>query len=209
MTVCAPWAARYAHDPATATTTAEKRKDDSYPRIGGIGVTGIAVDLYGGFGPGLSSLLSDLANLARTRDISRGGAPRRLLHAWRTRISAAIARGVGRQLESAQRVGGPHPDAALVSPIPPGSCQHDTRADRAAGPGRPPASPTELPAGPAASPSPACPSTAVATPTGPSASDPGGPQGRAGPLAQPAAAAALALPADPPPAGGSAPRPSA
>ena len=133
VTVCAPWAARYAHDPATATTTAEKRKDDSYPRIGGIGVTGIAVDLYGGFGPGLSSLLSDLANLARTRDISRGGAPRRLLHAWRTRISAAIARGVGRQLESAQRVGGPHPDAALVSPIPPGPCQRDTRADCAAG----------------------------------------------------------------------------
>ena len=85
VTVCAPWAARYAADPAAATTAAERRKDDSYPKVGGVQVTGIAVDLLGGFGPGLASLLGDLAVLARARDVSRGGAPRRLLHAWRTR----------------------------------------------------------------------------------------------------------------------------
>ena len=41
--------------------------------------------------------------LARQRDIARGVAPRRHLHTWRARISAAVARGIGRQLMTAQR----------------------------------------------------------------------------------------------------------
>ena len=103
VTVCAPWAARYSAAPTKATTSAEIRKNGAYPATGGISVTGAAVDLLGRFGPQLSSLLDEWATLARTRDISRGVAPRRLLHAWRTRISALIARGVGQQIAAATR----------------------------------------------------------------------------------------------------------
>ena len=144
VTVCAPWAHRYAKDPCAATTSAERRKNGSYPTVGGIGVTGVAVDLFGRFGPQLTELLEEWASLARARDTARGVAPRRWMHIWRTQIAAAIARGVARQISASQRW--PTPAAATGGVVqscillPPqglgeaGRCAHDIQAATAPSP---------------------------------------------------------------------------
>ena len=119
VTVCAPWAQRYAADPNNAPTAAEIRKNGSYSAVGGISVTGVAVDLFGQFGPQLRALLEDWAVLARTRDLSCGVVPRRMLHTWRVKLSAAIAEGLSHQITAAQRRPAP---PTLADPLiaPPG-----------------------------------------------------------------------------------------
>ena len=100
VTVCAPFADRYAKC-ESATASAEARKDTEYPAQAGLRVTGVAVDLFGRLGPGLSALLEQWADLARQRDLLRGRPSRRWLHTWRSQISCAVAKGVARLLITA------------------------------------------------------------------------------------------------------------
>ena len=66
-------AARYASDPDNATAAAERRKDGPYPRLGGHGVTGVAVDLLDLRGSGsVGSLgLLDLLTGTHFGDVDR------------------------------------------------------------------------------------------------------------------------------------------
>ena len=105
VTVADPWAIRYNQADTTKlpAASAERRKDTEYPSRGGYVVRGIAVDLLGNFGPHLDEVLSEWAALARARDFAFGYSSRRWLQLWQIQISAIIAKGVARQIATAQR----------------------------------------------------------------------------------------------------------
>ena len=75
------------------TAQAEKTKENKYGKTkGGVGVTGIAMQLSGRFGPGLDALLQRLAGYKRaiTKALGRDGG--RPLQEWRKLLSLALAR---------------------------------------------------------------------------------------------------------------------
>ena len=110
VTVPDPFAVRYnrsehkQHVPPTID--AELQKNNEYPRTGDAHVRGVAVDLLGHIGPQLEGLLHEWAALARQRDLAFGVSGRRWIACWRAQISAAVARGVARQVQTAQRWAG-------------------------------------------------------------------------------------------------------
>ena len=75
FTLVSPWAQRYAaaagREPAAAARSAELAKHGKYAEVGGIGVTGLAMEAGGRHGPGLASHLRLLAALARRRGHDR------------------------------------------------------------------------------------------------------------------------------------------
>ena len=75
------------------TAQAEKTKDNKYGKTkGGVGVTGIAMQLSGRFGPGLDALLQKLAGYKRAITKAAGRDGGRPLQEWRKLLSLALAR---------------------------------------------------------------------------------------------------------------------
>ena len=87
---------------ADAVASAEADKQRRYPPTGGISVRGAAMDVLGRHGPGLTSLLEELADRARLCALEAGRPPTRAMRTWRIRLSAAAARLVGRATALAQ-----------------------------------------------------------------------------------------------------------
>ena len=86
-------AMRKAHDTAPAAAQAEKTKENKYGTTkGGVGVTGIAMQLSGRFGPGLDALLRRLAGYKRAISKAAGRDGGRSLQEWRKLQSVALAR---------------------------------------------------------------------------------------------------------------------
>ena len=76
-------------DPAAS---AEADKQARYPAAGGVSVGGFALEVLGRRAPGLTSILTQLADRARSQVVQQGRAPARFLRLWRIRLSAALAR---------------------------------------------------------------------------------------------------------------------
>ena len=84
---------RKAQDTAPAAAQAEKTKENKYEKVkGGVGVTGIAMQLSGRFGPGLDALLRRLAENKRAITKAAGRDGGRSLQEWRKLLSLALAR---------------------------------------------------------------------------------------------------------------------
>ena len=81
---------------ADAAGSAEAEKLERYPPAGGVAVRGVAMEVLGHHGPGLTCLLHELADRARATAIQQGRAPARYLQRWRAQLSGAAARLVGR-----------------------------------------------------------------------------------------------------------------
>ena len=78
---------------AGAAAKAEGAKAEKYGTpIGGVGVTGLALELSGRFGPGLDSLLRRLAGYRRALQSAAGREAGRPLQTWRLAFSLALAR---------------------------------------------------------------------------------------------------------------------
>ena len=82
---------------ASPATSAEGDKAVRYPGAGGVSVRGAGMELLGKHGPGLTALLTELADRARAAAVQQGRAPTRLLRKWRCQLSGVCARLVGRQ----------------------------------------------------------------------------------------------------------------
>ena len=83
-------AMRKAQDTAPAAAQAEKTKENKCGKVtGGVGVTGIAMQLSGRFGPGLDAILPGYKR-AITKAAGRDGG--RSLQEWRKLLSLALAR---------------------------------------------------------------------------------------------------------------------
>ena len=78
---------------AGAAAKAEGAKAEKYGTpIGGVGVTGLALELSGRFGPGLDGLLRRLAGYRRALQSAAGREAERPLQSWRLAFSLALAR---------------------------------------------------------------------------------------------------------------------
>ena len=78
---------------AGAAAKAEGAKAEKYGTpIGGVGVTGLALELSGRFGPGLDGLLRRLAGYRRALQSAAGREAGRPLQSWRLAFSLALAR---------------------------------------------------------------------------------------------------------------------
>ena len=96
-------AARYGSGKrAEPAASAECDKQARYPPAGGLEVRGAGMEILGRHGPGLTALLTELADRARAQAIQQGRAPTRYLHFWRARLSGVTARLVGRTTVLAQ-----------------------------------------------------------------------------------------------------------
>ena len=90
-------AARYGHGArSNAAASGEADKQARYPPAGGISVRGAGMEVLGRHGPGLASLLEELADRARLAAVHQGRPPARFLRLWRCRLSGVAARLVGR-----------------------------------------------------------------------------------------------------------------
>ena len=86
-------AMRKAHDAAPAAAQAEKTKENKYGKTqGGVGVTCIAMQLSGRFGPGLDAFLWRLAGYKRAITKAAGRDGGRSLQEWRKLLCVALAR---------------------------------------------------------------------------------------------------------------------
>ena len=82
-----------AQDTAPAAAQAERTKENKYGKAkGGVGVTGIAMQLSGLFGPGLDALLRRLAGYKRAITKAAGRDGGRSPQEWRKLLSLALAR---------------------------------------------------------------------------------------------------------------------
>ena len=86
-----PLAMRKAQGAEPAAAPAEKTKENKYGKTkGGVGVTGIAMQLSGG--PGLDALLRRLAGYKRAITKAAGRDGGRSIQVWRKLLSVALAR---------------------------------------------------------------------------------------------------------------------
>ena len=96
FTVVDPTAQRFASSckqPAGAAAQAERAKATKYGTpLGGVGVTGISLELSGRFGPNLDDLLRRLSGYRRALQAAAGRDAGRPLQSWRLAYSLALAR---------------------------------------------------------------------------------------------------------------------
>ena len=79
--------------PAGAAARAERAKATKYGTpLGGVGVTGLSLELSGRFGPNLDALLRRLSGYRRALQVAAGRDPGRPLQSWRLAFSLALAR---------------------------------------------------------------------------------------------------------------------
>ena len=109
-------AVRKAQETAPAAAHAEKAKESKYGKTkGGVGVTGIAMQLSGRFGPELDALLRRLAGYMRPITKATGRDGGRPLQEWRKLLSAALARYTAATILSALRSQGLEKSVELVA----------------------------------------------------------------------------------------------
>ena len=90
-----------------ATVVAGREKTSHYGHRQGLVVRTGAMESYGRHGDDLVALLEQLADLARQRDVAFGLPPTRWLRKWRAQLSLAVARMVGRAIQTAYPPGSP------------------------------------------------------------------------------------------------------
>ena len=77
----------------SAAAQAERAKATKYGTpLGGVGVTGLSLELSGRFGPNLDDLLRRLSGYRRARQTAAGRDAGRPLYSWRLAFSLALAR---------------------------------------------------------------------------------------------------------------------
>ena len=91
----------------SATVVAGREKTGHYGSRQGLVVRTAAMETFGRHGADLVALLEQLADLARQRDIAFGLPPTRWLRKWRAQLSLAVARMIGRAIQSACPPGSP------------------------------------------------------------------------------------------------------
>jgi len=96
FTVTDPLAQRYQKsnpEEGGAAGQAERGKSSKYGQVvGGVGVTGRGLELYGRLRPNLDGFLRRLAGYARAERAALGQEATRHLHHWQLQISIALAR---------------------------------------------------------------------------------------------------------------------